>query len=405
MKNKQVMALMLSATLASAPAVGALAPVTALASGTESSESAETGSSAAAQAAPTSGSAGDSVTWKVTEPSSDHPTMTISGSGDMADYYDGTSIQNTPWITSDYFIRFTTLKIESGITSIGSAAFYETKVTDVEIADTVKSIGGFAFLGCADLKSITIPSGVTSIGDEAFMDCENLEKVTIGAGVKTIGEGAFLDCTKLRDVYFNGTKAQWEKISIESGNDALTGAKLHFTNDTGFVDIDSGAYYIRALQWGLKNKITAGVSADHFAPAKTVTRGQFLTMLWRAEGSPSVKSKESFKDVSKKDYFYKAVCWALKKDVTNGTTSKTFSPADGCTRAQVVTMLWKAAGSPEPNSRRKMFSDVSQKAWYRDAVTWAYEQGITSGTSEKTFSPNAVCTRAQALYMLYEMEK
>jgi len=168
-----------------------------------------------------------------------------------------------------------------------------------------------------------------------------------------------------------------------------------------FVDVPAGAYYYDAVLWAAENGITSGVDDTHFAPNSPCTRAQIVTFLWRAPGSPAPKSSEMpFEDVAAGSYYYDAVLWAVENGITKGTSDTTFSPNADCTRAQIVTFLWRSQGSPVADAVNP-FTDVAADAYYAGAVLWAVENGVTNGTSDTTFSPNANCTRAQIVTFLY----
>ena len=167
-----------------------------------------------------------------------------------------------------------------------------------------------------------------------------------------------------------------------------------------FKDIANDSYYYDAVQWAVEKGITEGTSAEAFSPGASCTRAQMATFLWRAAGSPAPKSTTNpFKDISSTDYFYNAVLWAVENGITSGTGADTFSPATTVTRGQTVTFLYRAAGSPAVSGGS--FSDVAADAYYAKAVAWANENGITSGVGSNKFAPNADCTRAQIVTLLY----
>ena len=169
----------------------------------------------------------------------------------------------------------------------------------------------------------------------------------------------------------------------------------------GFLDVPSNAFFKDAVAWAVENEITNGLDAMHFGPNNTCTRAQVVTFLWRAKGCPEPQSTVNpFTDVYPGDYFYKAVLWAKENNITTGTSDTTFSPNAGCTRAQVVTFLWRTEGMPEATSAANPFKDVTG-GYYYDAVLWAVENGITAGTSTTTFSPDDTCTRGQIVTFLY----
>lgn len=173
------------------------------------------------------------------------------------------------------------------------------------------------------------------------------------------------------------------------------------TAQNPFVDVKEGAYYYDAVLWAVEQKITSGTSATTFSPDASCTRAQMVTFLWRAAGSPKVENgKNPFADVKADAYYYDAVLWAVEKGVTSGTSATTFSPDATVTRGQTVTFLYRNAGSPEVSGTMP-FTDVEADAYYAKAVQWAVQQKITTGTSETTFSPMSDCTRGQIVTFLY----
>ena len=172
-----------------------------------------------------------------------------------------------------------------------------------------------------------------------------------------------------------------------------------------FVDVATGSYYEDAVDWAVENGITTGVSANRFDPNGVCTRAQAVTFLWRAAGSPAPRSRTMpFTDVPAGNYYYDAVLWAVENGITKGTSETRFSPDDTCTRAQIVAFLWRSEKSPAAGSRNP-FADVKSTAYYADAVLWAVENDITKGTTNTTFSPNADCTRAQIVTFLWRCKK
>ena len=169
-----------------------------------------------------------------------------------------------------------------------------------------------------------------------------------------------------------------------------------------FTDVSEDAYYFNAVLWAVDKSITNGTSDTTFSPDDSCTRAQMATFLWRAAGSPDpVGSTNPFTDVSADAYYAKAVQWAVEQGITVGTSATTFSPDADCTRAQMATFLWRNAGSPASAGSTNPFMDVPADLYYTKAVQWAYEQEITGGTSATTFSPNNICTRAQMVTFLY----
>ena len=172
------------------------------------------------------------------------------------------------------------------------------------------------------------------------------------------------------------------------------------TGKNPFIDVPAGSYYEDAVVWAVEKGITSGTSAVTFDPNGICTRAQAVTFLWRAAGSPAPKSMNSFADVPADAYYAKAVAWAVENGITSGTGGGKFSPDATCTRAQIVTFLYRAAGSPAV-SGGSVFSDVKAGAYYADAVTWAANKGITGGIGNGLFGSDNNCTRAQVVTFLY----
>ena len=172
-----------------------------------------------------------------------------------------------------------------------------------------------------------------------------------------------------------------------------------------FVDVATGSYYEDAVDWAVENGITKGTDDTHFSPDGICTRAQAVTFLWRTAGSPASKtSTMPFTDVPVGSYYYDAVLWAVKNGITKGTSDTTFSPDMTCTRAQIVAFLWRSEKSPAAGTANP-FADVKSTAYYADAVLWAVKENITKGTTSTTFSPNADCTRAQIVTFLWRCKK
>ena len=305
---------------------------------------------------------------------------------------------------------------------------------------------------------------ISSIGNSAFSGCTALTTVYLPTSVKTIGNGAFRYCTSLADVYYAGDAAQWNAIKIEPYNEPLTGATIHYggtahthsytaavtaptcteqgyttytcscgdsyksdykdalghdyKNGTctrcgvkdpnykpqaDFTDVAAGSYCYDAVQWAVANGITNGTDATHFSPNAGCTRGQVVTFLWRAAGEPTVGGNVGFVDVAPGSYCYEAVKWAVANGITNGTDATHFSPNATCTRDQVVTFMYRAEGEPAVGGNVG-FVDVAAGSYCYNAVQWAVANGITKGTDATHFSPNATCTRGQVVTFLYRAQ-
>ena len=166
-----------------------------------------------------------------------------------------------------------------------------------------------------------------------------------------------------------------------------------------FYDVPNGAYFYEAVKWAVKSGVTNGLSDTMFGPYESCTRAQIVTFLWRAAGSPEPKTASSFTDVSASAYYAKAVAWAIENGITNGMTATEFAPDAICTRGQSVTFLYRALKGIASGSAN--FTDVKPDAFYADAINWAVANNVTNGTSNTTFSPNADCTRAEIVTFLY----
>ena len=174
---------------------------------------------------------------------------------------------------------------------------------------------------------------------------------------------------------------------------------VHTEQVMGFTDVPANSWYAGAVAWAVEQGITSGTSDTTFSPNVSCTRAQMVTFLWRASGTPEIGTTSPFSDVSADAYYYDAVLWAVEQGITGGTGGGKFSPDTPCTRAQMATFLWRANGSTEVTGTTP-FSDVSAETYYYNAVLWAYEQNITNGTGGGKFSPDATCTRAQMVQML-----
>ena len=171
--------------------------------------------------------------------------------------------------------------------------------------------------------------------------------------------------------------------------------------DLPFTDVGRGWFY-DSVRWAVNSGVTTGTGQTTFSPDNTCTRSQVVTFLWRANGSPEPgNTANPFTDVRADAYYNKAVAWAAEHQITSGTSRTAFSPNAGCTRGQVVTFLWRAVGCPEPRGSADRFQDVKQDAYYYKAVAWAVENGITNGVSAARFGPDSTCTRAQIVTFLY----
>ncbi len=187
------------------------------------------------------------------------------------------------------------------------------------------------------------------------------------------------------------------------GGDVSIAASFTKAGSTAFRDVPANAYFAKAVQWAVDKNITTGTGEDTFSPDESCTRAQMAVFLWRVAGSPEPKAMSRFADVPADAYYAKAVAWAVENGITTGTGETTFSPDETCTRAQMAALLYRYAKTPAVTGNAP-FADTRSDAYYYDAVRWAVEKGVTTGTSETTFSPDEDCTRAQIVTFLYRAE-
>ena len=172
-----------------------------------------------------------------------------------------------------------------------------------------------------------------------------------------------------------------------------------------FEDVVHGSFYRDAVIWATEQGVTTGIDTTHFQPNSQCTRAQAVTFLWRSVGKPEhSENMIQFEDVGREQFYYDPVGWAVENGVTNGVDSVQFAPDAACTRGQIVTFLWRSAGCPQPTGEKMPFRDVETGSYYEAAVQWAVENGITNGAAEDQFQPNVACTRAQIVTFLYRYE-
>ena len=207
------------------------------------------------------------------------------------------------------------------------------------------------------------------------------------------------------DGWYSNSALTIKVTSIKLTSNTTIYAKWTAKSDMSFTDVADKAYYRDAVAWAVENGITKGTTATTFSPNATCTRAQAVTFLWRTAGSPEPESRTMpFTDVPVGSYYYDAVLWAVENGITKGTSDTTFSPNMTCTRAQIVAFLWRSEKSPAAGTANP-FADVKSTAYYADAVLWAVKEDITKGTTNTTFSPDADCTRAQIVTFLWRCKK
>lgn len=268
--------------------------------------------------------------------------------------------------------------------------------------------GGTSTAGGSSLITYPVSTPSSTVGGTVAVSPKNAEK----SGMVTItvkpDDGYELDSLTVTDKNGNTVKLTKKNdtqyiFTMPASKVTINATFVEMNKDTGvsFTDVSGSAYYRDAVAWAVANGITNGITASTFSPNAPCTRAQIVTFLWRAAGSPDPKSSENpFSDMVPGAYYYDAVLWAVEQGITNGTTDTTFSPDVTCTRAQAVTFLWRAEETPSVTSVSS-FSDVSDSAYYAGAVQWAVVNGVTNGATATTFSPSATCTRAQIVTFIY----
>lgn len=240
---------------------------------------------------------------------------------------------------------------------------------------------------------------------------KTIYEVAVGTTIKltdkAIKEGYYISCvTTLEDMgtEFTVQEASTWHNTYFIGSSGKAGTYTIFIQgvnlNNGFSDVPSTAYYYEPVEWAVRNGVTSGTTATTFSPDATCTRAQILTFMWRAQGSPEWfldLEQNPFTDVSENDYYYKAALWAYSWGIY---TEEAFNGNTPCTRGETMLFLWRMCGKEDAGY--STFSDVDRNSEYSPAIAWAVKQGITSGTSATTFSPNNTCTRGQIMTFLYK---
>lgn len=399
------------------------------------------------------------VTWRYDEPTQ---TLYIEGAGPMEAMADhDPSTVPSPWY--DRRAEITTVVIGSGVTSIIDSAFLGCEnMTGINIPDSVTSLGSNSFQGCTSLASIvipdsittisyngfydcnsltsitlprnltvissnmlalcrsltsiTVPDGVTKIEKEAFFNCTGLEDITIPASVGSIGEMALYGCGNLTNVYYGGTQAQWNALMPTTDLTDMYAVTIHCTDGditsttttiptprsttaSPYSDVPLDAWYAAAVLYCRDHGLMSGVDATRFSPGAGMTRAMLVTVLHRLAGSPEAPAA-SFRDVPAGSWYAPAVSWAVQQGVAGGYGDGRFGPDDPVTRQQAAALLWRFAGEPDA-LRQSAFSDrEAVDSYAREAVDWAHAAGILNGMGDGRFTPDGSATRAQTAAIL-----
>ena len=343
------------------------------------------------------------------------------------------------------------MTIPDSVTSIGGSAFFEcTSLTSVTIPDSVTSIGNWAFYYCVSLTSVTIPDSLTSIGYMTFAFCRSLTNITIPDSIMSIGDSAFYasgvknvtipsSVTSIGDrafvcgldiITFEGDAVEFifdqrfdEHSSVFDGVTAvayypaenptwtadvrqnyggnITWIPLRSNGKECFSDVtDPSQFFYDSIYWAVDNDITTGFKDNTFRPNNNCNRAAVVTFLWRLAGKPNMGITTAFSDMTGNDDFDHAITWAAVKGITTGFKDGTFRPWATCNRASIVTFIWRYAGRPEPTTMAG-FSDMTDNPDFNKAISWAAQNGITTGYKDGTFRPWNQCARLAVVSFLY----
>ncbi len=274
-------------------------------------------------------------------------------------------------------------------------------VTGKVVFTATVELGGVTY---TDTKTVESALANHTYGEAVFTWSEDYSSATVTATCSVCGESV----TETADVT---SVASYEDAEITYTATVVLGGVTFTDTKTveivnPFTDVDEDDYFYAPVLWAIENGITTGTSDTTFSPFVTAERCQVVTFLWRAAGCPEVDEdvENPFTDVTEEDYFYTAVLWAVENGITTGTSDTTFSPYDLCERCQVVTFLYRYFGQPEVTATENPFTDVDTDDYFYNAVLWAVENGITTGTTENTFGPFVTCERCMVVTFLYRAE-
>ncbi len=302
-----------------------------------------------------------------------------------------------------------------------SLVVYPAGKTDLsyQIPDGVLSVEPSAFYGSTALTSVTIPSSVTTLGASAFGGCTNLATVLLGSGITAIGAKA-LDCAGLQDLYYGGTEEQWAAVRDEGGS-TIAQATIHYNVFSDVTLNSASVWYYLPMTWSSEQNVVSGRQEGttiSFAPFATCSRAEFVTMLYNLAGKPVLQDTTSpFSEdepalSESNSWYYNAMLWAYQNKITTGQTATTFAAMETCTRAEVVTFIYRFYlycndGTPVDATGSSPFEDAENTAansWFYDAMIWAKNTGVTTGRTETTFAPFDTCMRCEVVTFLYRYD-
>lgn len=327
--------------------------------------------------------------------------------------------KNVTWSTSD--ARIATVN-DGVVMAVGEGTAEITVTTEdgghtdrcfVTVSNVPVAVSGVALspetltLEAGKSSQLTVtfqPAGATNQNVTWESSDPSVATVDENGRVRAVAEGTAIITVTTADGGFTATceVTVTPKNNNDDDDSLIAGSAIisGIGGDLPFTDVSFRNYYYNAVKWAVDKGITTGTGRNTFSPDAACTRAQVVTFLWRAAGSPAPMQNENpFTDVHTSDYYYDAVLWAVQNGITNGTSAKTFSPDATVTRAQVVTFLWRA--NDQPAAGNSGFLDVSSNAYYARAVDWAFANGITTGVDYGAFGPDTACTRAQIVTFLY----
>ncbi len=326
------------------------------------------------------------------------------------------------------------VQLPASLMTIGDSAFYNCAITEITLPEQVKSIGSSAFSNCESLVSVVIPEGITTLKDLVFSGCSGLISITLPKSLRTIERGA-LGIMALKNIFYAGSESEWAQISIGEFNDEIANATIYYNGETApgptptpepteeptptpepteeptptpeptpappaFTDVGERDWFAVSVAWAVQNNITSGKgSSSTFKPHDTCTRAEIMTFIWASEGRPSPSAPADFVDMPSLPAFRSAISWAVEQGVTSGMGGGKFGATMPCTRVQAVTFLWAAAGRPQPTATAA-FSDMTGNSVYDAAISWAVENQITTGAGNNRFNPGKRCSRAEIVTFL-----
>lgn len=312
---------------------------------------------------------------------------------------DNATDKTVAWTSADEKVA----TVENGVvTAVGNGTTTITAQAGEKTAICTVTVRTYSSSSSRPSYSITTPSkpengSVTVDPERARSGSRVTVTVTPDSGYK-LGELVVTDKDGKKLELTDKGNGQYT-FTMPSGKVEVAAEFVKEVEVSPFADVATDAYYYDAVKWAVNKGVTNGVSETLFGPDQACTRAQIVTFLWRAAGSPEPKSGSSFADVAADAYYAKAVAWAVENGITKGTSETTFHPDETCTRAQGVTFLYRALGKLA--AAQAGFTDVAADSYYADAVNWAAENGVTKGISETLFGPDGNCTRAQIVTFLY----